>query len=95
MFKFSILMAVCEKIWIEGSRKWAAGSKGPGNEQLDRPFGIGVLSKDHVVVFEPQNDRLQVFDAQGHFVRIFGVGMFGKGENNHIFVDSQRQYFGG
>ena len=71
------------------------GSKGPGNEQLDGPFGIGVLSKDHVMVFEPQNDRLQVFDAQGHFVRLFGVGMFGKGENNHIFVDSQRQYFGG
>ena len=61
------------------------GSKGPGNEQLDGPFGIGVLSKDHVVVFEPHNDRLQVFDAQGHFVRIFGVGMFGKGENSHIF----------
>ena len=42
------------------------GSKGCGADHLDKPEGISVDSKGKVLIADYNNNRVQVFDANGH-----------------------------
>lgn len=81
------------------------GSEGNGEGQFQSPWGIAFLSNGHVVVSECEgNHRLQIFDAEGTFIKVltrnrevgFLWGLFGyflsgsKGMKYpfHLFVDS-------
>ena len=44
------------------------GSRGSGPGQFSRPDGISVDIKGNVVVADCYNNRIQVFDASGHFL---------------------------
>ena len=49
----------------------AWGSKGSANGQFDDPTGIAV-TPDEIFVSDARNDRIQVFDHEGRFLRKFG-----------------------
>ena len=53
------------------------GKEGSGEGMLNSPIGVAVTAKDEVVVADNQNQRVQVFDSDGTFLRSFGH----KGEN--------------
>ena len=44
------------------------GSKGSEAGQLNGPGGISVDSKDNVLVADRINNRIQIFDAGGHYL---------------------------
>lgn len=49
--------------------KW--GTLGTGNNQFDRPSGIGIDSANHVFVADYWNRRVSMFDRNGSFIRSF------------------------
>ncbi len=74
---------------IDGSfvRKW--GSKGHGDGQFSRPFGVAVLARsqdrghptqDLVYVTDRETQRVQVFDPKGLFITKWGSKGSGPGQ---------------
>ena len=56
----------------------AWGNKGTGPGEFNLPHAIQVDAEGHVFVGDRENDRIQVFDADGKFLRQFrGVAPFG------------------
>jgi len=56
------------------------GSYGEGNGQFNAPTGIAMDSKQHVLVADWGNNRIQVFDANGSFLTFVNSafdGVFG------------------
>ena len=53
------------------------GKKGSGDGMFKYPMGVAVSDRDEIVVADQCNDRVQVFDSNGTFLRFFGH----KGEN--------------
>ena len=67
------------------------GSKGSGNGEFNRPYGICFDSTGNVYVTERDNHRVQVFTARGEYIRQFGKKGGGEGELNEpasIAIDS-------
>ena len=62
------------------------GSQGNGDGQLLLPVGVGILSTGNVVVGDWGNHKSQIFDPQGNFVCVFGVGIVSF--PRWVFVDS-------
>ena len=62
------------------------GSKGKRNGELDRLYGIGLLSNRNIVVGEFGNNRISIFDQEGTFIKIIGAGELGNAL--HLFIDS-------
>lgn len=48
------------------------GSEGEGDGQLCRPWGVCCTKEGHVVVADRSNNRIQIFNRQGHFLYKFG-----------------------
>lgn len=48
------------------------GTEGEGDGQLCRPWGVCCTKDGHIVVADRSNNRIQVFDRQGHFLYKFG-----------------------
>ena len=48
------------------------GTKGKGEGQFNLPHAVRIDSKGLVYVGDRENDRVQVFDQQGNFIRQFG-----------------------
>ncbi|CAH3023248.1 unnamed protein product [Porites evermanni] len=53
------------------------GKEGNGDGMFDFPRGVAVTDKDEILVADDCNNRVQVFDSNGTFLRSFGH----KGEN--------------
>jgi hypothetical protein len=49
------------------------GSYGPGDGQFNTPHGVAVSPQQEVFVGDRGNNRIQVFDTNGKFLRQFGV----------------------
>ena len=62
------------------------GSNGKRNGELDRPYGIGLLSNRNIVVGEFGNNRISIFDQEGTFIKIIGDGEINHAL--HLFIDS-------
>lgn len=60
------------KIFQDGVRVGGFGAHGNEPGQFDFPSGIFVSAADEVFVGDQNNDRVQVFDAAGAFLRCFG-----------------------
>jgi hypothetical protein len=56
------------KFSSEGKYLKAWGKKGSGPGDFDTPHGIAVDAKGNVYVAERLNNRIQVFDSEGHFL---------------------------
>ncbi len=54
---------------------WEAGwgTLGGGNNQFNRPLGIGIDSDNHVFVADTWNNRVSMFDRNGSFIRSFAA----------------------
>lgn len=61
-------------------RSW--GTLGSGNGQFDRPCDVVVSDVGEVFVADADNDRIQVFDVNGGYLRQFGSLGSGNGEFN-------------
>jgi len=80
-------------IWIPSPREtgyrfvtaWGGSGSEPG--QFQDPTGIAV-SANEVFVSDARNGRIQVFDMDGHFRRVFGQGVLGRPMNLTIDNDA-------
>jgi len=50
----------------------AWGKKGTGEGEFNTPHAVRFDSKDNLYVGDRENDRVQVFDQNGKFIRTFG-----------------------
>ena len=48
------------------------GSSGTGDGQFNFPYGIAINQSGYVYVTEWNNNRIQVFDSEGNFIRKWG-----------------------
>ena len=70
------------------------GKEGLGEGLLNKPMGVAVTAKDEVVVADNQNDRVQVFNSDGTFLRSFGHNGKNAGEFKNptgIAIDKDRK----
>jgi DNA-binding beta-propeller fold protein YncE len=56
------------------------GSHGSGEGQFDNPAGIAVNSHGSVFVADTDNNRIQKFNSEGHFIRTWGSLGTGNGQ---------------
>jgi ABC-type Fe3+ transport system permease subunit/sugar lactone lactonase YvrE len=61
------------------------GSPGMDSGQFNRPEGLCVDAQDRLYVADSCNHRIQVFDADGHFLRQFGRPGRGRGELSYPY----------
>jgi len=89
------LMTGCESadapVSYEVATVWGEHGSEPG--QFDEPIGIA-LAGDEVFVSDAQNNRIQVFDREGAFLRMFGadVGAEGLGRPMHLTIHDDALY---
>jgi len=57
-----------------------AGTSGTGNGQFNQPWNVGVGPSGDVYVGDMENDRVQVFDSSGNYLRQWGS--YGSGDGN-------------
>jgi len=73
------------------------GSKGNGNGQFYHPWGVAVDPRNNqIVVSDGSNNRVQVFDEKGAFIRAFGSSGSGDGQLSGpygVVVDLQGNCF--
>ena len=65
------------------------GKKGSGKGQFDWPYGVTCDRAGSVYVADRKNCRIQVFTAEGKFLRIFGEGSAELKEPTDIAIDSK------
>ena len=83
-----------KRVDISAIQSW--GSFGDGAGQLDYPKGLAVDSTGNTYVADSYNHRVQVFDANGRFVREWGSQGNGAGQFQEpwgIAVDSEGTVF--
>ena len=61
------------------------GEKGSGDGMFKYPKGVAVTDKNEIVVADQLNNRVQVFDSNGTFLRFFGHQGENAGEFKHPF----------
>jgi len=66
------------------------GTKGSGDGQFDRPRSIAVSADGDVYVMEFKNKRMQLFDADGVFQRVFCSAAMSDGVIGHLLVCVRR-----
>jgi peptidylamidoglycolate lyase len=66
------------KFAADGSFLFQWGTKGTGPGQFDLPHGITLDAAGRVYVADRSNQRVQVFDASGHFLRQWKGGEIGR-----------------
>jgi DNA-binding beta-propeller fold protein YncE len=80
------------KFSFEGELLWEVGTKGAGNLQFDSPSGLQFdPKKGWLYVVDVRNNRVQILDSSGNFVKAFGEkgaapGQFKFGEFSSIFI---------
>jgi len=78
------------KVFVGGSLTIQFGTTGSGDGQFRFPTGICLSPSREVFVVDQNNDRIQVFDAGGNFLRKFPLGDAGNtlsGRAQAAFVD--------
>ena len=61
----------------EGNYLFEWGKKGSGPGEFDIPHAIDLDDKGNVYIADRENDRVQVFDANGKFLKLFANESFG------------------
>jgi len=62
------------KVYTGPSAAFEFGGTGTGNGQFDFPAGLCLSDSGEVFVVDQNNDRVQVFDRSGNFLRAFPLG---------------------
>ncbi len=78
-------------VTYEVTTVWGEHGSEPG--QFDEPIGIAIAG-DEVFVSDAQNNRIQVFDSDGHVLRTIGtaVGAAGLGRPMHLAIHDETLY---
>lgn len=63
------------KITLDGDLLGAWGSRGSGKGQFNNPYQVVTDAQGNAFVVDRDNDRIQVLDGQGKFVREIGLGV--------------------
>jgi len=63
------------KITLDGNLVGAWGTRGSGKGQFNNPYQVVTDAQDNSFVVDRDNDRIQVLDSQGKFVREIGLGV--------------------
>ena len=69
-----------DAVVIPAARQWGAAGTGPG--QFGEPRGLAADARGNLYVADTKNNRVQVFDGNGQFVREFGSKGPGEGQLN-------------
>ena len=70
------------------------GSSGSGNGQFDFPSGVFASASNEVFVVDQGNDRIQVFNLAGSFLRAFRLGnSLPSGRSQAAFLDAAGRLF--
>jgi DNA-binding beta-propeller fold protein YncE len=64
-------LAHCVKVYRDGARVGQYGRRGIGPDQFDFPAGICIGTNGNLFVVDQNNDRVQVLDRDGVFLRRF------------------------
>lgn len=86
-----------------GEFKFAFGTKGTGDGELDLPAGVTVDIQNRIIVADKDNHRVQIFSSIGRFILKFGSYGRGLGEfqypwdvatntSGHIIVSDTRNH---
>ena len=67
------------KFNARGEFLFAKGSKGDLPRQFDNPHGVAIDSQGRLYIADRYNERIQVFDTNGNYIRHFGAEVLGKG----------------
>lgn len=86
------------KLSTDGSISGAWGTRGSGKGQYNNPYQVVTDGKGQCFVVDRDNDRIQVLDKQGHFVREIGLGVPPTAEavdleKQRLYVSSQEGRF--
>src|SRR5690348_9766232 len=54
--------------------KFKFGSKGQADGQFEHPFGVAIDNNANIIVSDSTNQRIQIFNSNGVFLRKFGSG---------------------
>ena len=79
-----------EAVVVPAARDW--GGPGSGRGEFSEPRGLAADARGNLYVTDTKNNRIQVFDGNGQFVREFGSKGPGDGQFNEpcgLAVDSQ------
>lgn len=76
-----------KKIDPNGNPIFSLNKKGNGKLEFDEPNGVAINSRGHIHVCDKGNDRIQVIDGHGGFVRQFKI------KANWICIDSHDNIF--
>ena len=71
-------------VYFSGSENLTFGEEGSGQEQFSYPTDIQIYN-EHLYIADNQNRRIQVYDAQGKFVRSIGL-MSGIRQASGLFI---------
>lgn len=70
------------------------GNDGDARDNLCRPWGIACDKEGHIIVADRSNNRIQIYQTNGSFVRRFGTHGTGPGQFNRpagVAVDARRR----
>ncbi|MBI3756232.1 MAG: NHL repeat-containing protein, partial [Deltaproteobacteria bacterium] len=71
---FVFLCFPCNSYSVNISFSLQIGSeRGSGNGQFYEPAGIAVSSDNRIYVVDSENNRVQIFDQAGQFIKAFGA----------------------
>jgi len=65
------------KFAADGTHLLSWGEPGPGPGQFSLPHGVWIDRHGRVLVCDRENDRVQVFDQQGQFLRVWPAKLIG------------------
>ncbi|CAD5112206.1 unnamed protein product [Dimorphilus gyrociliatus] len=69
---FKIQVYVCREYNDISRPKFIIGGEGASKGKLSRPWGICTNKHGYIIVADRSNNRIQIFDSEGKFVRMFG-----------------------
>jgi len=87
------------KVYADGQPAFSFGGLGTGDGQFDFPAGVFASTDGEVFVVDQNNDRVEVFDRKGAFLRAFalkttgGMSMGISGRAQGITGDSQGRLY--
>ncbi|XP_053614572.1 protein wech [Plodia interpunctella] len=65
---------------VSGVPTFSFGREGQDDGQVSRPWGLCVDREGNIIVADRRNNRIQIFNSQGHFRAMFGCKGTGPGE---------------
>jgi DNA-binding beta-propeller fold protein YncE len=76
------------KVNLDGALAGAWGTRGSGKGDFDNPYQVVTDGQGHYFVVDRDNNRIQVLDSLGHFIREIRIGAAPTAET----IDPQKKW---